>query len=310
MEKFTVDDLEKKLIDELASHSKEYRRAFHGRGECYEGFEFLIVDFIDTTLYIAFYSSIDEQLEKELLELFKRLYEKQIFKAVILQRRYLQQQPNQVLFGMLPTEVVAFENELKYQLNMVSNQNIGFFADMKEGRAFVKDEAKDKNVLNLFSYTCAFSVSALAGNASKVVNVDMAKGALTTGRHNHHINDLDTKKVKFLPYNILKSWNRIQKEGPYDLIIIDPPSFQKGSFAASKDYIKIIKRLDKLASKTCTVLACLNAPELTTQFLKEIFQEHAPSFDFTKRLDNPKEFPSVNKERSLKNLIFTRCFHE
>lgn len=88
---------------------------------------------------------------------------------------------------------------------------------MKIGREYISSICNDKNVLNLFSYTCAFSVVAINAKAKQVVNVDMAKGALTTGRENHHINNLDTKKVKFMPYDILKSWNRIKKK---DLTIL------------------------------------------------------------------------------------------
>ena len=175
---------------------------------------------------------------------------------------------------------------------------------MKNGRKFIKEISKDKNVLNLFSYTCAFSVCAISAGASKVVNVDMAKNALTTGRTNHHLNNLDTKKVKFLPYDILKSWSRIKKEGPYDIIIIDPPSFQKGSFAATKDYEKIIKRLDELSASSCTVLACLNAPELDSLFLKEVFATYSRGFKFLKRLENVEDFITNNEEKSLKNLVF------
>ncbi len=109
---------------------------------------------------------------------------------------------------------------------------------MKKGRQFVYENAKDKKVLNLFSYTCSFSVCASKGEAKEIVNIDMAKNALNTGRLNHQKNNLDTKNVKFLPHNILKSWGKIKKSGPYDIIIIDPPSFQKGSFAATKDYEK------------------------------------------------------------------------
>eukprot|EP01156_Anaeramoeba_ignava_P010195 Anaeramoba_ignava/a479057_92.p1 GENE.a479057_92~~a479057_92.p1 ORF type:complete len:182 (-),score=19.08 a479057_92:293-838(-) len=177
---------------------------------------------------------------------------------------------------------------------------------MKLGKEYIKDISKDKNVLNLFSYTCAFSVYALAGGAKQVVNVDMAKGALSTGRENHHINNLDTKKVKFLPLNILKSWSRIKKFAPYDVIVIDPPSFQKGSFAATKDYEKIIKRLDQLASDDCIVLSCLNAPELDCNFVKELFLNNAPEFKYIKRLNNLDTFLSSDEEKSLKNMIFRR----
>ncbi len=177
---------------------------------------------------------------------------------------------------------------------------------MKIGREYIKSISKEKNILNLFSYTCAFSVSAIEGGARQVVNVDMAKGALSTGRKNHHLNNHDTKKVKFLPYNILKSWSRIKKDAPYDVIIIDPPSFQKGSFAVTADYVKIVKRLEQLASKNCIVLSCLNAPELDTSFMKELFEENAPEFKYVKRLENLDTFFTDNEEKTLKNLIFKR----
>jgi len=158
----------------------------------------------------------------------------------------------------------------------------------------------------LFSYTCAFSLCASKAGALKVVNVDMSKSALTIGRENHHVNDFNTSNVHFMPYNILKSWNRIKKQGPYDIIIIDPPSFQKGSFAVSKDYAKIIKKLDSLAGENCIVLSALNAPELDTSFIKNIFDEFAPNFKFVERLSNLDTFPSNNEEKSLKNLIFKK----
>jgi 23S rRNA (cytosine1962-C5)-methyltransferase len=226
------------------------------------------------------------------------------FKTLIIQRRYKKDNLYEIVRGKISENAVAYENGLKYALNF-SNQNIGIFPDMKNGRSFIKEISKDKNVLNLFSYTCAFSVSAISAGASKVVNVDMAKNALTTGRTNHHLNNLDTKKVKFMPYDILKSWSRIKKEGPYDIIIIDPPSFQKGSFEATKDYEKIIRRLDELAASKCTILSCLNAPELDSDFIKDKFSEFAPTFKFVKRLENVEEFVTNNEEKSLKNLIFS-----
>ena len=90
------------------------------------------------------------------------------------------------------------------------------------------------------------------------------------------------------------------------MIIIDPPSFQRGSFAATSDYEKIIKRLEQLASENCTVLSALNAPELDTQFIKTLFAENAPEFHYVKRLNNLESFPSSDEERALKNLIFQK----
>ena len=178
---------------------------------------------------------------------------------------------------------------------------------MKNGRQFVREHAKAKHVLNLFSYTCAFSVAAKYGEAKSVVNIDMSKGALKVGMANHSLNKLDPRGVSFLPYNILKSFSSIKKKGPYDLIIIDPPSFQRGSFEATKDYEKIIKKLPQIASDECILLACLNSPELESNFLIEMITQWAPSFVYEKRLKNLQEFASLDEEKSLKNLIFRRA---
>jgi 23S rRNA (cytosine1962-C5)-methyltransferase len=149
-------------------------------------------------------------------------------------------------------------------------------------------------------------VAAKLGGAYTVVNVDMSKGALSSGKANHALNAIEPRGVSYLPYNILKSFSSLKRKGPYDLIIIDPPSFQRGSFEATKDYEKIIKRLEELAGEDCLLLSCLNSPELESTFIINMMQEFAPSFEFVKRLENVPEFASDNEERSLKNLVFRR----
>lgn len=303
----TLDDLKNIIVGNLENRTSEFKRVFHGRGNSYEDFSYLTVDSIDKILFASFFDELRE--EGSLIDFLSNISKESGFKSLVIQRRYLEKAPSEVIFGSLEDDLVAYENGLKYSINF-SNRNIGIFPDMKIGREYIKQISKDMNVLNLFSYTCAFSVSAMAGGAKQVVNVDMSKSALTTGRVNHHLNDFDTKRVKFLPYNILKSWSRIKKYAPYDIIIIDPPSFQKGSFAATKDYEKIIKRLDQLASDNCTVLSCLNAPELDTGFMKELFEKNAPSFVFKKRLENLDTFPTNNKEKTLKNLVFKKLVND
>ena len=304
MNSINIEKLKEIILENLENKSVEFKRVFHGRGNFYDGFHYLIVDSINDILMATFFEEVDENTQKEIIKILDEVYATKGFKTLIIQRRYKKDNLYEIVRGKISENAIAYENCLKYSLNF-SNQNIGIFPDMKNGRSFIKEISKDKNVLNLFSYTCAFSVSAISGGALKVVNVDMAKNALTTGRTNHHLNNLDTKKVKFLPYDILKSWNRIKKEGPYDIIVIDPPSFQKGSFEASKDYEKIIRRLNELAAPNCTILSCLNAPELDSDFIKNKFAEFAPSFKFVKRLDNVEEFVTNNEEKSLKNLIFS-----
>lgn len=300
-----IDELKLIIKNNLKDKTDEVKRVFHGRGNFYEAYSFLTIDSIHKVLYISLFENIPEGLEENLKKLFLEVYQEYDFELLLLQKRFLNNTEVEVLEGEIVDEYFAIENNLKYSLNF-ENKNSGLFFDMKKGREFIASIAKEKKVLNLFSYTCAFSVVASNAKASKVVNVDMSKGALTQGRKNHHINNLSTKNIEFMPYNILKSWNRIKKQGPYDIIIIDPPSFQKGSFAATKDYEKIIKKLDELASDECIVLACLNAPELTVQFLKDIFSKNAPNFQYVKRLSNLETFPCSDEERSLKNLVFKK----
>ncbi len=299
-----IDELRLTILNNLKDKSQETQRLFHGRGSFYKAYEFLTIDSINEVLYVCFYEKVPQGLEEELFSLFEEIYKNYNFKSVILQKKYEKYSNKyETIFGEEFEEYIAIENGLKYHISF-KNRNIGLFFDMKAGREFIASISKGCNVLNLFSYTCAFSVVSSANEASNVVNVDMAKNALTTGRKNHHLNNLDTKNIKFLPYNILKSWSRIRKYGPYDIIIIDPPSFQKGSFAATKDYEKIIKKLEQLSHKDTLVLACLNDPLLSEDFIKEIFEENAKDFIFVKRLSNLDSFPSESEEKALKNLVF------
>jgi len=285
--------------------TEEYTRLFHGRGNAYDGYRFLTVDSVDKVLFAVLFDSDDE--EDALVSMLQNFYTAQAkWETLVIQQRYLPSSPSTVIAGELPSENFAIENGLKYHLNFLNAQNIGFFPDMKIGREFVREHALGKNILNLFSYTCSFSIVAIEAGAKSVINVDMNKNVLSIGRENHRLNGLDTKKVEFMPYNILKSWSRIRKAGPYDLIIIDPPSFQKGSFAATNDYEKIIRRLHEFAAQECMVLSALNAPELGTEFIKALFRENAPEFQYVERLKNLGSFPVSDEERSLKNLIFKR----
>lgn len=298
-----IENLKKLIQNNLENKTFEIKRVFHGRGNFYEDFNYLTVDSLNEILFATFFEESSD--ENEIIKALKDIANAYNYKTFIVQKKYKKDELNEAIIGEISPFYIVVENGLKYKINFF-NKNIGIFLDMKIGREYINSICKDKNVLNLFSYTCAFSVVAINAKAKQVVNVDMVKGALTTGRENHHLNNLDTKKVKFMPYDILKSWNRIKKEGPYDIIIIDPPSFQKGSFAATKDYEKIIKKLPELASENCIVLSCLNAPELDSDFIKEKFEEFAPTFRFEKRLENLKEFITNNEEKSLKNLIFKK----
>lgn len=299
-----IQDVYRVLEEQTQECSEEFKRVFHGRGGAYKGFRHLSIDSIGTILSVALY--FDEPNESALIEMLIAFVKESKYQRLLIQRRYLKGAPSELLLGELPQDMYILENGIKIKVNLLNNQNSGYFADMKNGRSFVRENAKDKRVLNLFAYTCAFSLAAKFGGAYEVVNVDMSKGALKLGMANHSLNNLEPRGVSYLPYNILKSLSALKRKGPFDLIIIDPPTFQKGSFEVTKDYIKIIKKLPEIASEEALLLACLNAPNLESDFLIELIREHAPCFEFVKRLDNLAEFASEDEAKSLKNLTFKR----
>jgi 23S rRNA (cytosine1962-C5)-methyltransferase len=158
-------------------------------------------------------------------------------------------------------------------------------------------------VLNLFSYTCAFSVVALQAGARQVVNVDMSHSAMGIGQQNHQINGV-ANGAKFLTHDLFSTWGKVNRSGPYDLVIIDPPSYQKGSFVATKDYARLMRRLPDLLELNGYALLCLNAPELDCAFLHDQMQALAPGVRFVQRIANPRAFADVNPERALKVLLY------
>ena len=159
---------------------------------------------------------------------------------------------------------------MRYQVKLTDGQNNGLFLDMANGRQWIRERAEGARVLNLFSYSCSFSVAALAAGASQVVNIDMSHGALKLGKINHQLNELPSEQVKFLRHDIFKSWGKLKRYGPYQVIVCDPPTSQFGSFVAAKDYAKLVRRIPQLAAPGADLLMCLNAPELPRSFITEL----------------------------------------
>lgn len=280
-------------------------RLFHGRGKKWPGFEHLSIDLYPPTVLITTYKEIDETEKVSLVEMLKSVPNLN-FTSILLQKRYIKGEPMEALIGEVPAKSFAVENSEKYLLNLSNPQNIGFFLDMAIGREFVKNISREKSVLNLFSYTCSLSVAALKGGAREVVNVDMSRPALRVGEDNHTLNGIDKRSVKFLPHDIMKSFGNISRKGPYDLVIIDPPTNQGSSFRVDRDYHKVVKRLNDMTAPDAVVMACLNSPHLGSEFLLEIFKEHAPQFSFQEKMYSSFSDMETNPEEGLKILIFKK----
>ncbi|MFT4929215.1 MAG: 23S rRNA (cytosine1962-C5)-methyltransferase [Phenylobacterium sp.] len=289
-------------------HNSDIQRLFHGRGHTFDGLDFITVDWYPPALFVCLFRPVEPSWLDELTEQLWQLSQKicpDLATALVVQNRQGAKTESQVVRGELEQPHVVSEQGMKFNVQLLQSQNTGIFADMVNGRRWVKANSDNKNVLNLFAYTCAFSLAALQGGARAVVNIDMNKSVMATGRKNHQLNDdIDISKAKFFTHNIFNSWGKIKRYGEYDLIIIDPPSFQKGSFALTKDYQKLIKRLPDLAADNADVLLCLNAPDVPSQFIFDLVSEFCPALEFIERIENHQDFPEVNIEKSLKVLRF------
>lgn len=295
-------DSELPAIKVLGNSLNSYR-VFHGRGHQYPGLEFVCVDLFQPVLLITFYNEPPAGWLEDFLHQAVPFFSP-VISAVLVQNRHEVKAPSHLVWGVMPERVFASRDQQQFLLQLGQQQNSGFFLDMEPGRLWVEQHAQGKKILNLFAYTCAFSVVAIAAGAETVVNVDMSGRALSIGRDNHQLNGLEKSRSVFLAENILKSWGRIKRRGPYDMVILDPPSYQPGSFVAQKDYARLVRRLPELMPNGGDILACLNAPELGVDFLREVFAQQCPSCEFVERLIPHADFPDVDPERQLKLLIF------
>lgn len=311
MDTNAISTLTEHVILKLDQQPKGALRLFHGRGKCFAGLEHITVDWLEGQVLVSLFKepSSDEldNLNKEIINwTLKSEWTTSAAQSLLLQHRSRERSPTECLWGNYQEHQIVSEEGLLFQLDLGKNQNSGLFLDMRYGRRWVKENSRDKRVLNLFAYTCGFSVAAISGEADFVVNLDMAKAVLSRGRENHRLNQHDLTNVKFFAHDIFKSWGKIKKYGEYDLIIIDPPTFQRGSFALTKDYQKILRRLPELLSENGLVLACVNDPTLPAQFLIDGMKEEAPTLAYQYRLDNPPEFEDIDVESGLKALIFKK----
>lgn len=302
------------LLDTIAAMPMpmDAQRLFHGRGGLHPGCEAWTLDaFPPVFVFTSFAPTRDEQLVTvgaALAARWAQLAPGQPLSWVVQQRGNPHgRSDTRLMAGQVPEPHFVTEDGARYQVRMLCGQNHGLFLDMAEGRRWVRDWAAafaarnghGARVLNLFAYTCAFSVAALRGGAAQVVNIDMARGALATGQRNHALNGL-AGRAQFWPHDVFTSWGKIARHGPYDLIVADPPSHQKGSFVATKDYPRLMRRLPDLLASSGHALMCLNAPELGMDFLLHNLREQAPELAFAERVANPPVFRDVAEDRALK----------
>ncbi len=120
------------------------------------------------------------------------------------------------------------ENGLRFMADVGAGQKTGFFLDQRENRARLRALAHGRTVLNLFSYSGAFSVAALAGGAARAVDVDSSDAALALARENRHANAFPVADTDFVAADVFEDVRRRAAAGErWDVVVCDPPAFAK-----------------------------------------------------------------------------------
>lgn len=301
IEMLTMDIIESE-IKRRSAEAHESCRFFHGRGQCFPGFEDLLIDWYEPVVLVTLYRERSSFWQEGLV----RLLQKHIpaLEAIVLQQRYLKNSPSQLLYGHLPEKVVAVESGLKYQLSLNNAQNIGFFPDMAMARQYVRSNVQGRRLLNLFAYTCSFSVAAVAGHAAQVVNLDMSRNSLAAGKINHQINHLDQRNVSYLSVELFRSFSKLKKLAPFDLIICDPPGDQGQSFRANRDWPRLVKKLPSLLAPDGVLMACASSPHLSSVYLQDLFNKNCPQVHLHQVLTAGKQFPERDQDKGCRAFLY------
>ena len=158
------------------------------------------------------------------------------------------------------------EAGLLFKVNLSDYLDTGLFLDHRITRSMVRDQAKNKKVLNLFCYTASFSVYAAAGGALSVVSVDLSNTYLSWAADNFKLNALeDAAKYRFVHADVLQYLDELEP-GTFDMVILDPPTFSNSK--RMKDFLDIQRDHSSLINKCLRVMMPGGILYFSTNFTK------------------------------------------
>ncbi len=174
-----------------------------------------------------------------------------------------------------PTSLFPFtENGLRFFADISGGQKTGFFLDQRDNRIRLRGLAAGRTVLNLFSYTGAFSVAALAGGASRAVDVDTSEAALDLARQHRRANGFPVKDADFVRADVFEDLRRRVEAGEaWGIVVCDPPAFAKrrGDVAKAARGYKDINRLAmELVEPGGWLLTCSCSGRITADLFQKI----------------------------------------
>ena len=277
-------------------------RLFNQEGD---GFGGLTVDLYGDYAVFSWYNSYVYQIRKVISEAFRQVfpevlgtYEKIRFKGLDYESAHVYGQEAPDFFTIL-------ENGVLYQVFMNDGLMTGIFLDQHEVRGSLVDGlAMGKSLLNMFSYTAAFSVAAAMGGASQTTSVDLAKRSRELSQAHFQANGISTGDHRFIVMDVFEYFKYAKRKGlTYDVIVLDPPSFarnKKQTFSVAKDYHKLISQSLEILNPGGIIIASTNAANVSRQkFIEQIDKGFAGrSYQILNKYGLPADFAYNKKDES------------
>ncbi|HEW8332274.1 TPA: class I SAM-dependent rRNA methyltransferase [Streptococcus pneumoniae] len=277
-------------------------RLFNQEGD---GFGCLTVDLYGDYAVFSWYNSYVYQIRQTISEAFRQVFPEVLGAYEKIRFKGLDYESAHVYGQEAPDFFTVLENGVLYQVFMNDGLMTGIFLDQHEVRGSLVDGlAMGKSLLNMFSYTAAFSVAAAMGGASQTTSVDLAKRSRELSQAHFQANGLSTDEHRFIVMDVFEYFKYAKrKDLTYDVIVLDPPSFarnKKQTFSVAKDYHKLISQSLEILNPGGIIIASTNAANVSRQkFTEQIDKGFAGrSYQILNKYGLPADFAYNKKDES------------
>ena len=155
------------------------------------------------------------------------------------------------------------ENGVWYALDLTMNRDASLYLDTRNLRKWLKENMAGKSVLNTFAYTGSLGVAAMAGGASRVVQLDRNRDFLNLAKTSYTLNGFPIVKSDFVSADFFPAVSRFKREGQtFDCILLDPPFFSatsKGRVDLENDPARLINKARPLVKSGGYLVVINNA---------------------------------------------------
>ncbi|WP_049516074.1 class I SAM-dependent rRNA methyltransferase [Streptococcus mitis] len=288
-----------------AYYQDELTTAFRLFNQEGDGFGGLTVDLYGDYAVFSWYNSYVYQIRKVISEAFRQVFPEVLGTYEKIRFKGLDYESAHVYGQEAPDFFTVLENGVLYQVFMNDGLMTGIFLDQHEVRGSLVDGlAMGKSLINMFSYTAAFSVAATMGGASQTTSVDLAKRSRELSQAHFQANGISTGDHRFIVMDVFEYFKYAKRKGlTYDVIVLDPPSFarnKKQTFSVAKDYHKLISQSLEILNPGGIIIASTNAANVSRQkFTEQIDKGFAGrNYQILNKYGLPADFAYNKKDES------------